>query len=148
MRLHIRPLQHTDLAGLLRLYRELHPSDPELPAASAEAVWRQMLADPKLQVLGGFVEETLVCSCVLLIVPNLTRGCRPFGLVENVITAASHRRQGLGQQLLQQAQALAWAAGCYKLMLQTGRMDAATSAFYEACGFSRNAKQAFVAIPA
>lgn len=34
---------------------------------------------------------------------------------------------------------------CYKVMLMTGRRDEATLRFYEAAGFSRNAKQAFVA---
>jgi GNAT superfamily N-acetyltransferase len=147
MKLHIRPLQQADLTALLPLYRALHPADAESPAASVDAAWQLMLADPKIHLLGGLAGNDLVCSCMLLIVPNLTRGCRPFGLIENVVTAAHYRRQGLGRQLLQHAQNLAWAANCYKLMRQTSRVDAATFAFYEACGFTRNAKQAFVARP-
>ena len=36
---------------------------------------------------------------------------------------------------------------CYKVMLLTGRLDAATFRFYENAGFDRHGKQAFVAKP-
>jgi hypothetical protein len=39
----------------------------------------------------------------------------------------------------------AWAAGCYKVMLMTGRKDEATFSFYGAAGFARDLKQAFIA---
>ena len=39
----------------------------------------------------------------------------------------------------------AWAAGCYKVMLQTGSTRESTHAFYRACGFSGTDKHAYVA---
>jgi GNAT superfamily N-acetyltransferase len=41
----------------------------------------------------------------------------------------------------------AWDAGCYKAMLQTGSRRPATHAFYRACGFSPDAKTAYLARP-
>ena len=41
----------------------------------------------------------------------------------------------------------AWDAGCYKAMLQTGSRAPATHAFYRACGFSPDAKTAYLARP-
>ncbi|MBK6004527.1 hypothetical protein JJB11_00365 [Ramlibacter ginsenosidimutans] len=38
-------------------------------------------------------------------------------------------------------------AGCYKVMLQTGRLDEGTFRFYESAGFDRHGKQAFIARP-
>ena len=55
--------------------------------------------------------------------------------------------RGLGRAILKHALQEAWQAGCYKVMLQTGRMDEATYRFYEGAGFQRGKKQAFVAVP-
>jgi GNAT superfamily N-acetyltransferase len=41
----------------------------------------------------------------------------------------------------------AWAAGCYKAMLQAGSRNPNTHAFYRACGFMDDAKTAYLARP-
>ena len=97
--------------------------------------------------LGGFVHDELVTSCVLVTVLNLTRGCKPYGLIENVVTHAAHRNRGYGKAVLAEALSFAWSQGCYKVMLMTGRKDEHTLRFYEQAGFDRHGKQAFVAKP-
>ena len=89
----------------------------------------------------------MVASCTLTVIPNLTRACRPYGVIENVVTHAAHRNQGWGRALLQHALAHAWRERCYKVMLMTGRKDENTLRFYEQAGFDRHGKQAFVAKP-
>lgn len=86
---------------------------------------------------------------MLTIIPNLTRACRPFGVIENVVTPSAYRGQGRGwgRALLQHALAHAWQARCYKVMLMTGRKDENTLRFYEQSGFERHGQQAFVARP-
>ncbi len=144
--LDIRPLEVSDLDSLLALYRELHQADAPLPeSAIVASAWYDILHDPRMYSLGGFLEQTLVSSCQLVIVPNLTRGCRPYGLIENVVTAAYHRKHGYASELLEHALSVAWQHNCYKVMLQTGRKDEATLHFYESAGFDRHAKQAFYA---
>jgi GNAT superfamily N-acetyltransferase len=146
----IKRLRRNDLDALLALYAHLHDTDTPPPtAAAARAVWRELTsgASHRYRYYGAFVDEQLVSSCALTIVPNLTRGCRPYGVVENVVTHAEHRRQGHATALLKAALADAWAARCYKVMLLTGRKDEGTFRFYEAAGFDRNEKQAFIARP-
>ena len=70
----------------------------------------------------------MVASCTLTIIPNLTRACRPYGVIENVVTHTVHRGDGWGRALLQRTLAHAWRERCYKVMLMTGRKDAATLA--------------------
>lgn len=145
----IRHLRSTDLGELLALYRHLHASDSPLPAQSVvESVWSELLASSNYRYYGGFLDGQLVSSCALTIVPNLTRSCRPYGVVENVVTHASHRRKGYAKALLTETLSEAWAASCYKVILLTGRKDEAIFRFYEAAGFDRHAKQAFIAKPA
>lgn len=82
-----------------------------------------------------------------MVIPNLTRGGRPYGLIENVVTHADFRKRGIGKALLAHTLAYAWSVHCYKVMLMTGRKDEATLRFYEGAGFDRHSKQAFVAKP-
>lgn len=81
-------------------------------------------------------------------IPNLTRGCKPYAVIENVVTHSQHRQQGYGTAILKHALAYAWSVECYKVMLMTGRKDEATLRFYESAGFDRQSKQAFIAMPA
>jgi len=145
----IRHLRADELNALLELYRDLHRADEPLPAQHVvAAAWQAILSNPSCRTFGAFVADTLVSSCALTVIPNLTRACRPYGLIENVVTHADHRRNGYAKALLGEALREAWAEGCYKVMLLTGRKDEAVSRFYESAGFDRHAKQAFVARPA
>lgn len=143
--MHIRTLQSTDLDELLGLYAHLHDSDEPPPDREApEAVWAEALENPKCAYLGGFEGAALVSSCTVLVIPNLTRGARPYALIENVVTHRDHRSKGYGKALLARALAFAWSLRCYKVMLMTGRKDEATRHFYQSAGFDGDAKQAFI----
>jgi len=141
----IRPISHPDLEALYRLYRQLNPDDqPPLPA-TLDTVWQRIERDPDLRYYGFFLAETLVGACNMAIIPNLTRQCQPYGLIENVVTDHAHRGRGIGKQLLAHALDEAWEAGCYKVMLLSGRHDPATLGFYEGAGFDPHSKFGFVA---
>ena len=144
----IRQLTEPDLGILLELYSHLHEADTSLPAQSVvDSIWTELLSSPNNRYYGGFVDDQLVSSCTLTIIPNLTRSCRPYGVVENVVTHTAHRRNGYATSLLRRALDEAWEADCYKVMLLTGRKDESTYRFYERAGFDRHAKQAFLARP-
>ena len=141
----IRRIEADDLAPLLELYHQLHPED-EVPAHDAvRTVWPQLLTDPRVIVFVGVVDGEIACTCTLATVPNLTRGARPYGLIENVVTSRGHRRRGLGTSILRHALRHAWEVGCYKVMLLTGSDREGTHAFYEQAGFRRGVKAGFVA---
>ena len=146
--MNIRELQPHELQSLLALYQHLHERDDPLPSlAEIEAVWAEAVSNPRIKYFVGFVNSELVSSCTLTVIPNLTRACRPYGVIENVVTHAAHRRRGWGKAILAHALAEAWQQRCYKVMLLTGRQDEATLRFYENAGFDRHSKQAFVAKP-
>ncbi|MBV7431332.1 MULTISPECIES: N-acetyltransferase [unclassified Acidovorax] len=97
---------------------------------------------PRTTAGGGLVNAP---RCHTL--PNLTRACRPYGVIENVVTDLAHRGQGWGRAVLSHALSEAWRLNCYKVMLPTGRKDEATLRFYEHVGFDRQGKQALAAKP-
>ena len=139
----IRPATSEDLAGVLALYRQLNPDDPALDVASAGPVWAAVLGSGLTTPFVAEIEGRLVSSCTLAIVPNLSRGARPYGVIENVVTDAGHRRSGLGRAVLEAALDKAWAADCYKVLLATGSRRESTLRFYEGVGFTRDAKTYF-----
>ena len=146
--MNIREIEIDDLQELLDLYADLHEGETPVSADTAGPVWRDIQFNPGIRYFGVYVDDALVSGCNLTIIPNLTHGCRPYGLIENVVTRRAHRRKGYGVAVLEHALRYAWSRDCYKVMLMTGRLDGETFAFYEAAGFSREGKQAFIARPA
>ena len=148
MNLQVRQIRPNELPEVLKLYEHLHAEDEPLPdAATVAQVWSELCSDPKLHCLVAIMDETPVASCILAIIPNLTRGARPYGLIENVVTHADYRRRGIGTALLRHALAIAWQHNCYKVMLLTGRKDESVLRFYEKAGFRQGVKTGFIAYP-
>ncbi|MDO9433251.1 MAG: GNAT family N-acetyltransferase [Phenylobacterium sp.] len=141
--LNIRPATPDDLPGVMALYRQLNPDDPVLNLAVAEPVWSALLSSGFTTPFVAEVGGRLVSSCTLAIVPNLSRGARAYGVIENVVTDIDHRRTGLGRAVLQVALDKAWKADCYKVLLATGSRRESTLRFYEGAGFQRDAKTYF-----
>lgn len=133
-----------DLAALQHLYSQLHPDDP--PVAD-HAVLMTIVEQPGLDLLLLEVQGEVLATAYLNVIANLTRGARPYAVIENVVVDEAHRGTGLGQQLMAATLQRAWAAGCYKAMLLTGRRAPGTHSFYRACGFAADEKTAYVARP-
>ncbi|HEX3134067.1 MAG TPA: GNAT family N-acetyltransferase [Planctomycetota bacterium] len=134
--------------ALLELYRHLHLTDPTpVTGERLREVWRQIRADPNLLYVLAEVNGLPAATCTLTIVPNLTHGARPYGVIENVVTHPDLRRQGLGTAVLKAACEQAWNRSCYKVTLTTGRTDPGVHAFYAAAGFVTGVKTAYVAKP-
>lgn len=136
--LFVRVAERTDLAGLLRLYRDLNPDDAELSVHEAEPHFDALGRIPGSAVHVGVLNETIVSSCTLIVVPNITRGGQPYALIENVVTASQHRGRGYGRATLQHAISAAWDHSCYKVMLLTGSTKPGTLGFYRSAGFEQN----------
>ncbi len=126
------------------LLRHLSPNDPPPDPATAEAAWVALLGSKLTTVFVADGENGLASTCMLAIIPNLTRGAKSFGVIENVVTHPGQRRTGLARAILAAALEAAWKAGCYKVMLASGR-DEDTLRFYERCGFKRGSKTHFEA---
>lgn len=138
MRCEIRNATIMDNIALQDIYAHMHPNDPEVSEPAFRNALTLSIDDPMQDIIVGELDGIIVAVCTLYILSNLTRGCRPFGLIENVVTHKDHRRLGYGRQLLAEATQRAQRIGCYKLMLMTGSKRPETLAFYEASGFKQN----------
>ena len=114
----VRRAVEGDLEQLLELYRHLHTREkPPALDVHLRELWSEMLADRNLHVLVAEKDRKLIATRTLVLARNLTRGARPFGLIENVVTPAELRRKGYGKYVVGEALKIAWQNGCYKVML-------------------------------
>jgi len=135
--LRIRRASRNDLPRLLDLYQHLAPGDVRPTSGHAEEVFDQFMAYGGSAIFVGEIGEVLASSCSLVVVPNLTRGGSPYGLIENVVTHSDFRKRGFGRELLNAASDAAWQANCYKVMLMTGSKRPETLNFYLGAGFEQ-----------
>lgn len=140
----VRRIEQDELGALLDLYRDLSPNDPPLKPEEAQQIFHRLLRSEEIDIWVAVSADVVVATCVAITVPNLTRGGRPFVVVENVVTKREFRNQGIGKALLQHVINLAKERGAYKVMLQTGSSNPATHAFYKGLGFRDNEKVAYV----
>jgi GNAT superfamily N-acetyltransferase len=143
----LRLARREDLAGVLALYRELRPDDPQLSTLEAKVALQAILEDATLNLIVCEHDQVLVATCMLAIIRNLASGARPFAVLEHVVTLAAFRRQGFARMLLRYALELAWSQHCCKVVLLSGAERAEAHALYESVGFRGDIERGFVAKP-
>jgi GNAT superfamily N-acetyltransferase len=145
-------LNRSHLTEILELYSELQPTDPILSKDQANRIWDQISQKDNFRYYGLAVNSPekssiLISSCTISIIPNLTRGGRPYGLIENVITRNEFRNTGYGTKLLQNVLDIAWKEKCYKVMLLTGSKKESVHNFYKKNRFLPELKTGYIAYP-
>jgi ribosomal protein S18 acetylase RimI-like enzyme len=143
--LDIRQLKEDDLKSLLDSYHDLHPNDDPLPPRNElELLWEKVCKDPGIIYLGAFNRDEMISTCTAAIIPNFTRGARPYAVIENVWTHPAYRGQGIGSAVLQKLLSMCREANCYKVMLMSASHRDAAHEFYKHNGFDSTAKRAFI----
>ena len=103
----IREITENDFDQLLRLYMQLHDNPFPEKSERVLAAWNSILADENHHIIVAEEDGNIASSCVCVIIPNLTRGQRPYAFVENVITDEKYRKKGLATACLDYARELA-----------------------------------------
>ncbi len=140
----IREAGFKDLDELLELYLDLHEDSVPEKDEHLSSTWDQIIGDPNHHIIVNEIDGKIVSSCVCVIIPNLTRGIRPYAFVENVVTSADYRCHGYARECLDYAKSIAVKENCYKMMLLTGSKNPATLRFYENAGYNSSDKTAFI----
>lgn len=140
----IREINGNDLDGLMTLYMQLHGNPFPEKDGRLMKIWESILADENHHIIVAEEDGRIVSSCVCVIIPNLTRGQRPYAFIENVITDEAYRGRGLATDCLNFAREIARRENCYKMMLLTGSKEQSTLDFYTRAGYNKNDKTAFI----
>lgn len=140
----IREIKDNDFQQLMELYIHLHEKDIPEKDERVSAVWENIISDKNHHIIVAEYEGKIVSSCVCVIIPNLTRNQRPYAFVENVVTHADYRGNGIATACLDYARDIAIKENCYKLMLLTGSKNENTLNFYRRAGYNSEDKTAFI----
>ncbi|MBN8990798.1 MAG: GNAT family N-acetyltransferase [Rhizobiales bacterium] len=133
-----------DLPALLALYADCDVSRSAEPERAGQ-IWTQTLAREGLAIFVSDGGERIVATCMLITVPNLLRGGRQHGILENVATHPDFQGRGHGRAVVSAALAEAWKQDCHHVLMQSGRADPRVHRFYEACGFVPGLRTAYCA---
>ncbi len=142
--LNIREANISDLNNLLLLYTQLHDNPVPQKSEKLNDLWQSILQDNNHHIIVGCIDDRIISSCVIIIVPNLTHSQRPYALIENVITDNYFRNKGYATSVLNFARDIAIKENCYKIMLLTGSKNESTLNFYKKAGYNLNDKTAFI----
>ena len=140
----IRAVTEHDVSEVIVLLKQLSPypvsPDPELLRTKI----REIGTCDHVRVFGFENDGKIMGMCTVGRIKGISKGCRPFAVIENVVVHESVRRQGIGSQLVCHAISQAEEWRCYKVVLETGTKNEGKLHFYEKCGLVRGGKTAFI----
>lgn len=140
----VREIKENELNELLELYLCLHEDAMPEMTEHLKNTWETIIKDDNHHIVVNEMEGKIVSSCVCVIIPNLTRGIRPYAFIENVVTHKDYRGCGYATECLNYAKDIAMRSNCYKMMLLTGSKKETTLKFYENAGYNSSDKTAFI----
>ncbi|MCI9078503.1 MAG: GNAT family N-acetyltransferase [Lachnospiraceae bacterium] len=140
----IREANKNDLDEILQLYLYLHETSIPQDSKQLRDTWDNIINDTSHHIIVCESDGKIVASCVCVIIPNLTRGVRPYAFVENVVTHEDYRNKGYATDCLNYAKQIAEDKHCYKMMLLTGSKEESTLNFYRNAGYNSTDKTAFI----
>ncbi len=140
----IREANKHDLDEILQLYLFLHETSVPEESEQLRKTWQNIVNDENHHLIVCEADGRIVASCVCVIIPNLTRGVRPYAFIENVVAHKDYRRKGYAAACLDYAKQIAERENCYKMMLLTGAKEEGTMNFYRNAGYNDSDKTAFI----
>jgi N-acetylglutamate synthase-like GNAT family acetyltransferase len=140
--LSVRRARAGDAAALGKLYRALVPGDANIAVDGAHLA--SLEADRFSQIWVVELDGTVCGTAFLTLCRDPMYLDQPFGLVENVVVAASARGRGAGRALLEELDRAARAAHCTKLMLLSSSSRREAHAFFTRLGYDGERKRGFV----
>lgn len=136
LELQIRHVEEKDLElGLLDTIEYLtHTYKDKTPEVIYKRAIREMINNPYIVslVAEDLKKEKIVGFGMVVIIPSLNRGGRPYGTIENIVVHGNYQGRGIGKQIVQSLIDFGREYGSYKLVL-VSRKD--THKFYERLGF-------------
>jgi GNAT superfamily N-acetyltransferase len=141
--LDIRQALLEDAATLASLMSQMDaPQAGQTAAAPDVERMRQLLEEmaryPSFRAYIAYINDQPVGSFTLLVFSSPSHDGRAQAVLDAVVIRSDRRGEGIGQAMVAHANALAQAAGCYKISLSSNVKRVAAHHVYEKLGFHQH----------
>ncbi len=141
MTITIRPATEADLDRIIQLLGQIdemmYPPRQDADHDTHLTIFRQITSDPRQRLLVAEADGRIVGTAHLVVIPHLSRSCKPSALVEGVAVDEAYRRKGVGAALMRHLAQIAREHGCYKLALSSNLARSGAHRFYSRLGWKR-----------
>ncbi|WP_132704323.1 GNAT family N-acetyltransferase [Reinekea marinisedimentorum] len=135
----IREADKSDISSILDLYAQPSIDNGErLCLNEAQKIFGLMKSYPYYKIFVAELENQVVGTLTLLIVPNMGHSGSSSGIVESVAVAPDRHRSGIGKKLMSFVLDECERLGCYKLTLSANLKREQAHGFYESLGFKKH----------
>jgi len=110
----IQPLPKNKIPELFQLYGAFDHQKDEHPSISVACDIVDSIRSNNGEIFVAIVKEDIAGTFAIYLCSNLTRSGKPFAVVENVISGAKFRRQGIGRAMMNHSVEYAKENGCDK----------------------------------
>ncbi len=139
MNVTVREASKNDLQQIIALLSELSTKDEHnITLEKAGAIFQRMDKYPFFKVYIAVFNEQIVGAFELLVMDNLAHSGLPFAIIEDVVVAGEHQRQGIGKAMMHYAMNVCREMGCYKVTLSSNLKRKDAHRFYESLGFQKH----------
>lgn len=132
--LQIRTLRKDDLEKLVNLYKQFWNDVSDLDKMRAK--FEELATNPKHAVLCAEIEGQIVGTIMGVVCDEFYGECKPFMVMENLVTDVNHRKKGIAKALLEELEAVAKLHDCSQIIFITERDRDDAISFYEAMGYN------------
>jgi GNAT superfamily N-acetyltransferase len=121
-----RRARNEDIEAIRHLLGQLQENEHifEVGDQAFASAWDEIQNSPSVTCFVAEVSGSVLATMTIAVIPNLTRGARPFAVLQNVVTSKSHRGTGIGRALWNHVAVYAWSKNCYQVLVQTGKPNA------------------------
>ena len=126
----IREIRYDDRVGFLGIMKE----SGFVSGCTDESIEEFFKDRNNIMYVGAFDGDTVV-GILSLTIGRSSYKLSPFAWCDDIYVKESHRRMGIGRQLIEKAEEIARHSNCSNLLLGVGEDEKDAISFYETVGF-------------
>jgi predicted N-acetyltransferase YhbS len=138
MTIEIRQAKESDIPAIVDLYRQPDMSGKSFSLEKMRLLFQAMSNNPYHNLFVACLEDEVVGSFAIIIIPVFSHEDQYVGLLEDVVVRTDQQGQGIGKKMMLFAKSKCKQSGCYKVMLSSGLHREKAHKFYEGLGFKKH----------
>lgn len=131
---HIRALKKSDLEQLVSLYSQFWGDVSNLDKMASK--FDELAESSRHIVLCAEHEGKVVGTIMGVVCDEFYGDCKPFMVMENLVTDSNYRKKGVAKALLQELESISKLHECTQIIFITERDREDAISFYEAMGYN------------